>query len=346
MNPADVLIITASLSDALGCSVAKILAAAPNVSVRLEQLQNSANENSSPKTSSLGKTSIEQADIVLIVASRSYSFDSSSVVSNIKCIRSTMPVVIVNDVDTPEEIMEYFAIGASDYISAPLRAIDILPRIWRLIDFSRKNATLVRNIKRDIGLNQLVGKSPPFLAVIGKIPAIAQSDVSVQISGETGTGKEICARAIHYLGPRADKPFLPVNCGAIPTELVENELFGHVRGAFTGASVVHDGLISEANGGTLFLDEIDCLPLQAQVKILRLLQEREYRQLGSTKVRQADVRIIAATNIDLETAMRDGILSLSMFWMPAEASFISPPGPIRDMATLSPNFSTNLLADS
>ncbi|HEY43900.1 MAG TPA: sigma-54-dependent Fis family transcriptional regulator, partial [Anaerolineae bacterium] len=154
------------------------------------------------------------------------------------------------------------------------------------------------------GLKQLVGESPVFVTVINKIPAIARCDATTLISGETGTGKELCARAIHYLSPRMGKPFVPVDCGAIPTELMENELFGHVRGAFTGASLSQGGVIQEAEGGTLFLDDIDALPLSAQVKLLRLLQEKEYRRLGSPKVRQADVRIISATNRELDEEVR------------------------------------------
>jgi DNA-binding NtrC family response regulator len=169
-------------------------------------------------------------------------------------------------------------------------------------------------MKTKIGLQQLIGASPAFQAVLAAIPVISQSDVGVQISGETGTGKELCARAIHYLGPRAHKPFLPVNCGAIPAELVENELFGHVRGAFTGASLSHGGLISEADGGTLFLDEIDCLPLPAQIKLLRFVQEKEFRQLGSSKLRRADVRIIAATNSNLERAVQGGTFRQDLFY--------------------------------
>jgi DNA-binding NtrC family response regulator len=169
-------------------------------------------------------------------------------------------------------------------------------------------------MKTKIGLQQLIGVSPAFQAVLAAIPVISQSDVGVQISGETGTGKELCARAIHYLGPRAHKPFLPVNCGAIPAELVENELFGHVRGAFTGASLSHGGLISEADGGTLFLDEIDCLPLPAQIKLLRFVQEKEFRQLGSSRLRRADVRIIAATNSNLEQAVQAGTFRQDLFY--------------------------------
>ena len=126
------------------------------------------------------------------------------------------------------------------------------------------------------------------------------------ILGETGTGKEVCARAIHYLSPQANKPFVPINCGAIPVELVENELFGHQGGAFTGAKASQQGLIQEAHGGSLFLDEVDCLPMLAQVKLLRFLHDGEYRPLGSTKVRRAVVRIIAATNVDLEKAVAQG----------------------------------------
>jgi len=160
----------------------------------------------------------------------------------------------------------------------------------------------------------MVGESPIFLEETKKIPIVAKCGASVLISGETGTGKEMCARSIHYLSPRANKPFIPFNCGAIPTDLVENELFGHVQGAFTGASTPQQGLIHEADSGTLFLDDIDCLPLLSQVKLLRFLQEKEYRQLGSAKMCQADVRVIAATNTDLEAAVEEGELRSDLYY--------------------------------
>jgi DNA-binding NtrC family response regulator len=133
-----------------------------------------------------------------------------------------------------------------------------------------------------------------------KIPRLARCDVTVLITGETGTGKEMVARAIHYLSRRSTHAFVPVNCGGVPTELFENELFGHVQGAFTGASVTSGGLVQEAEGGTLFLDEVDCLQAVAQTKLLRFLQEGEFRPLGISKAAHADVRFIAATNADLE----------------------------------------------
>jgi transcriptional regulator with PAS, ATPase and Fis domain len=165
-----------------------------------------------------------------------------------------------------------------------------------------------------VGLQQLIGKSPVFVAEINKIPILAKSDISVLISGETGTGKEMVARAIHYLSCRADKPFVPVNCGAIPVELLENELFGHNRGAFTGASGCRNGVIQEAEKGTLFLDEVDSLPLLAQVKLLRFLQDKEYRPLGSTKAMKGDVRIIAASNANLENAIAAGTLRRDLYY--------------------------------
>jgi transcriptional regulator with PAS, ATPase and Fis domain len=169
-------------------------------------------------------------------------------------------------------------------------------------------------LKETLGLKQLVGHSASFLEQIKKISVVAKTDATVLILGETGTGKELCARAVHYLSHRAGLPFVPVNCGAIPQDLVENELFGHEAGAFTGASGAKPGLIREAQGGTLFLDEIDCLPLQTQAKLLRFLQEREYRPLGSSKTVSADVRVLAASNSDLSERVRAGKLRQDLFY--------------------------------
>src|SRR4029077_16137921 len=141
-----------------------------------------------------------------------------------------------------------------------------------------------------LGLEHVVGESPAFVALIKQIPLMAKYDVSLLILGETGTGKEVFARAIHYHSSRADKPFIPVNCGAIPVELLENEFFGHESGAFTSANSSRRGVIKEADGGTLFLDEVDCLPSVAQVKLLRFLQDGQFRPLGSASVCTADVR--------------------------------------------------------
>ena len=152
----------------------------------------------------------------------------------------------------------------------------------------------------------LVGRSEAFQRVLRKIPRLASSDATVLITGETGTGKELIAKAIHAASSRSTSPFIPVNCGALPEDLVENELFGHARGAYTGAAAPGKGLLAEAEGGTLFLDELNSLSLSAQAKLLRFLQNREYRVLGSTRLLHANVRIIAATNVDLASQIVAG----------------------------------------
>src|SRR5690349_693555 len=225
-----------------------------------------------------------------------------------------IPLLVVVDEADSDEMIEWIRQLAADFITKPLKTIDVLPRIWRLLDQSSESEIELMRVKEELGMRQLVGESEAFLTEIEKLPLVAKCDASILITGDTGTGKELCARAIHYLSPRASQSFLAVNCGAIPAELIENELFGHVAGAFTGAKTTRRGLIDEANGGTLFLDEVDCLPLIAQVKFLRFLQEREFRPLGVTKTRKADVRVIAATNINCEAAVREGKLRQDLYY--------------------------------
>ncbi|MDA8018110.1 MAG: sigma-54 dependent transcriptional regulator [Thermoanaerobaculia bacterium] len=160
----------------------------------------------------------------------------------------------------------------------------------------------------------MIGRSPTFVQEIQKIELVSTCDVGVLICGETGTGKELVARAIHYLSSRHKSSFLPVNCGAIPSELAENEFFGHSQGAFTGAGNARPGLVEEADRGTLFLDEVDSLPLLVQTKLLRFLQDGSYRRLGSTRERASDVRLIAATNTDIQEAVDRGKLRQDLYY--------------------------------
>ena len=222
--------------------------------------------------------------------------------------------MIVTEAGGPDEILAMLNCGVADFVTPPLKPFDILPRVWRLIEQTAQGMTTAKSLKECLGLQQLIGESETFRAVIRKLPLIARCDASVLISGETGTGKELCARAIHYLSPRMHHPFVPVNCGALPVELVENELFGHKRGAFTNATMTQLGMIHEADGGSLFLDEVDSLPTAAQVKLLRFLHYKEYRPLGSPKALRADVRIIAAANTDLVEAVRTGKLRQDLFY--------------------------------
>jgi len=179
---------------------------------------------------------------------------------------------------------------------------------------STSNQEMVQRLKETLGLKRLIGESPAFVEQIRKLPVVARCDAGVLVSGETGTGKELIARAIHYLSPRAGGPFIPVNSGAIPVELLESELFGHERSAFTGAQAARSGLIEEAHGGTLFLDEVDALPPLAQVKLLRFLQEKELRRLGSTRVQKVDVRVIAATNAEVAAAVAQGKIRRDLYY--------------------------------
>ncbi len=244
---------------------------------------------------------------------------------SIKRRQPDIPIIVVTEECGAVETLELLQKGAADFIAPPLKTENTLPRVWRLLEKLSEQESLTQKLKEKVGLKLLVGKAENFVAEIKKIPLIARCDSRVLISGETGTGKEMCARSIHYLSPRLRMPFVPVNCGAIPVELVENELFGHERGAFTGANTAQAGLIQEAEGGTLFLDEIDCLPLMAQTKLLRFLQEKEYRRLGSSKMRQADVRVIAASNAPLEEAVREGRLRQDLYYRLNVVSIVLPP---------------------
>ncbi len=252
--------------------------------------------------------------IIFIMHQPTMVLEARGLLQSVRKEFPAIPAVVVVETGEPNEMFAWLKLGAVDFIAWPFRAIDILPRVWRLLELTTQATTLTQSsIARHV-MKELIGENEKFLQAIQKIPRITECEETVLISGETGTGKELCARAIHYLSRRARKPFIPVNCGAIPAELVENELFGHERGAFTSAKTSQAGLIQEAEGGTLFLDEIDCLPLLAQVKLLRFLQEREFRSLGSTKMRKANVRILAATNANCEDAVKSGQLRRDLYY--------------------------------
>ena len=261
-----------------------------------------------------------------------FSFPSRFVGKIARCIRSirrinpSIPIIGVVLGKLPlDQIKDLRNLGVAEILTQPFRYQDILAHVFRLTaDFSGE-WKIAQNIKESIGLTQLIGESPCFLDQVEKIPALAHCNVKVLICGETGTGKELFARAIHYLSPRANKPFISINCGAIPTELIENELFGHGKGAYTGADEVYKGLVGEASGGTLFLDEIDALPKAAQVKLLRFIQENEYRPLGTTGIRHADIRLVAATNADLGVLVERQEFRRDLFYRVNVATLELPP---------------------
>ena len=263
---------------------------------------------------------------LLILLSLSHVLLSSldSILPTVEAGASSALIIVVAEAEQ-EELTELERPGIADFIIPPLRDSEVLVRIRRLLNQVCQEQRTERALTEKLGMQQLIGTSEVFVAETRKIPLIASSDISVLISGETGTGKEMVGRAIHYLSPRAGKPFVPVNCGAIPVDLLENELFGHERGAFTGASSARSGLIQEAEQGTLFLDEVDSLPQLAQVKLLRFLQNKEYRPLGSTKVLTGDVRIVAASNANLEQAVEAGTLRRDLYYRLNVVPIVMPP---------------------
>jgi two-component system response regulator AtoC len=207
--------------------------------------------------------------------------------------------------------------GAYDYLAKPFQPSEVSLAIRKALErerLRRTNATLQRDMHRELGRRPIVASSAPMIEVLEILERAAGFKATVLVTGESGTGKEVMARAIHAQSPRCERDFVAVNCGAIPENLLESELFGHARGAFTGADRARPGLFAEADGGTLFLDEIGELPPSLQVKLLRVLQEEEIRPVGQNKPRAVDVRVIAATSRDLEAEVRERNFREDLFY--------------------------------
>lgn len=266
-----------------------------------------------------------QPDIVVICLAQGGLMRGKAVIGLVRECLQEAAILVATNMGGPKELWQLLALGAADFVTPPFRSIDLLPRLWRLHPGASRSDPVVHKLKEKLGLQQIVGESPALLAEISKLPAIASCDATVLIAGETGTGKELFARAIHDLSPRSAKPFVPVNCGAIPVDLIENELFGHESGAFTGANSSSVGLVQKTDGGSLFLDEIDCLPLQAQVKLLRFLQEKEFRPVGANRNRRVELRVIAASNTDLEEAVRRRRFRADLFFRLNVMAIALPP---------------------
>ncbi len=225
-------------------------------------------------------------------------------------------VLVLTAYPTVESAVETMKLGATDYIVKPFLPDDLRATVRRLLESERlreENTLLRRQVERSYISGQLLGRSAEIQKVRELVAKVAGTDVDVMIFGETGTGKDLVARSIHELSPRKEQPFVPVDCGAIPEELMESEFFGHERGAFTGAHSRNLGLLEFANNGTFFLDEIGQLPLRLQAKLLRALQERRIRRVGGTKEVSLNVRIVAATALNLETEVSKGRFRLDLY---------------------------------
>ncbi len=246
---------------------------------------------------------------VLVTDIRMPQANGVELLEEVKSSGKDTEVVIITGYGTIESAVDAIKKGAFDYILKPFDNDEILVALGKIEEFRRlkdENARLRQALDREQGLAQIIGRSPAMQRVIERIRTVADTDARVLILGESGTGKERVARAIHDISPRAKGPFVPLACAAIPAPLLEDEIFGHERGAFTDAKERKPGKFELANSGTLFLDDIDDMPLETQVKLLRVLQEGVVEPLGSRHAVPVDVRVIAATKVDLGEAVEDG----------------------------------------
>jgi two-component system response regulator PilR (NtrC family)/two-component system response regulator HydG len=242
-------------------------------------------------------------------------------------------VIVVTAFGSIETAKRAIKLGAHDYITKPFEIDDLIVAVEKALDertLRREVARLRKEVARPYRFENIIGKSPPMQDVFALIRRLASSAVNVLITGESGTGKELVARALHFNSPRAKKPFVAVNCAAIPDTLLESELFGYKRGAFTDARTDRQGMFLEADGGTVFLDEIGDLTPPLQAKLLRVLQEKEVRPLGAARSEKVDVRVLSATNRDLVQRMREGAFREDLFYRLNVIEVVLPP--LRDRA--------------
>jgi two-component system C4-dicarboxylate transport response regulator DctD len=244
-----------------------------------------------------------------------------------KVIDSELPVILITGHGDVSMAVRAMREGADDFLEKPYSSDALIESASRAV---AKRALIMENRQLRAQLaaadtSGLIGRSPAIVKLRKSIAAVAGIDADVLISGETGAGKEIVARAVHKLGPRRERQFVALNCGALPEKVIESELFGHARGAFTGADRQRVGRIEHSNGGTLFLDEIESMPLDVQVKLLRVLQERSVEPLGSNDTVPVDLRVVAATKLDLRQLTREGRFRADLFYRLCVVNLSIPP---------------------
>jgi DNA-binding NtrC family response regulator len=244
----------------------------------------------------------------LVVADLNMEVSGLEVLRHVRRASLDLEVILMTGYGTIEAAVEAMKLGAFDFITKPFQSEEILLRARNAVDKRRLHREVHRlraEVQSASGLERIVGVSEPIRRLLASVPRVGQTDSTVLVTGESGTGKELIARAIHATSRRAHGPFVSVSCAALPEQLLENELFGHVKGAFTGALAARKGLLEEAQGGTFFLDEVGEAPLAIQAKLLRVLEDRSIRRLGDNRTFPVDIRVVAATNRDLETAVRE-----------------------------------------
>jgi two-component system response regulator AtoC len=265
---------------------------------------------------------------VVITDMRMPAMSGLDLMAKVKAIDEDVPVILITAFGTVSDAVDAMRLGAADYILKPINPEELKLSVSRMFERQQlvdENRYLRDLVGTEFQFSSLIGSSKKMRDVLAIAGQVARRDSTVLITGESGTGKELLAKAIHQNSLRAGKPFIAVNCGALPETLVESELFGHTKGAFTGAAGDRAGKFEAANEGTIFLDEIGELPLNMQVKILRVLQEREVDKIGSSHPVKVNVRIIAATNRDLKTQVEDGNLRGDLYYRLSVITIELPP---------------------
>jgi two-component system response regulator HydG len=251
----------------------------------------------------------QNIDVVLLDMRLPGGASGLEILQQIKSRKPDAEVIVITGYGTVQSAVHAMKLGAYDYVTKPFNLEELrllLERVAAHLKLASENRLLREKIKSKQGFGGIIGRSPEMEKLYRMIAKVSRSSHPVLVQGESGTGKELVARAIHFTGPFRDQPFIPVDCGSLVPTLIESELFGYVRGAFTGAVRSKEGLMTIAQGGTVFLDEIAELPVDLQSKLLRAIQEKEIRPVGSTRSMPINVRILAATNRDLEMAVQDG----------------------------------------
>lgn len=265
---------------------------------------------------------------VILCDLRMPGVDGMDLLPRLRELLPQAPIVMMSAFGTEELALEAMNRGAADYLAKPFQPSEALFTLRKARErerLQRTNHLLQRDVVRAVGERPIVATSDAMIQVLETTERAAAFKSTVLVTGESGTGKEVLSRCIHAQSPRRDEAFVAINCGAIPENLLESELFGHAKGAFTGADRARRGLVQEADGGTLFLDEIGELPLSLQVKLLRVLQEEEVRPVGETKPRSVDIRLIAATARDLELEVREGRFREDLFYRLDVVRIVVPP---------------------
>jgi two-component system, NtrC family, response regulator HydG len=258
---------------------------------------------------------LDDVDVDLVITDlRMPEVDGLDLVRHVRENLKTTEVIVLTAFATVAGAVTAVKLGAAEYLMKPYSEEELLDAVERVLDKQRRNKAALPELFVSSPAPDMLGASAEMQAVFLAVKRAAASDATVLITGESGTGKELVARAIHRQSARALGPLVPVNCGAIPQELFENELFGHAKGAFTGASETHPGFFQAADGGTLFLDEISELGLKLQVKLLRVLQDREVYMIGATRPRKVNVRIVTATGKDLSKLVEEGTFRHDLFF--------------------------------